>query len=174
MTDLPSDNHPSPDLPSVEQVRADLPAILSRFRSGQTRAFSFGAGVPEAVVLTYDEFEDLGGESKFTVPIQVLEPAHLADRLSAVVAAARTDTGTPTIWGEAGEPEAVILSTTQYRHLRGDDQPPPGVIDDPTKRTYATEPLPDSRPFTVDQIAELMGPEAVADLEEIRREGDNP
>lgn len=54
-------------MPSVDDVRADLPAILTRFRAGQTRAFSLGAGVPEAVVLTYDEFEDLGGESKVVV-----------------------------------------------------------------------------------------------------------
>ncbi len=161
-------------LPSVDDVRADLTAILTRFRVGQTRAFSFGAGVPEAVVLTYDEFEDLGGESKFDVPAVVLEPAQLAGRLDAVVGAARTGDGEPVVWGESGEPEAVVLSATQYRHLRGDDQPPAGVVDDPTVRTYATEPLPGSREITVDEIARLMGPDAVADLEEIRREGDNP
>jgi hypothetical protein len=53
--------------------------------------------------------------------------------------------GSPVVWGE---PEAVVLSTMQYRQLRGDDEPPPGVVDDQTKRTYATEPLPDSRPFS--------------------------
>jgi hypothetical protein len=44
------------------------------------------------------------------------------------------------------------------------------VVDDPTKRTYSTEPLPDSRPFSLDEIAALMGPEAVQDLEDLRRE----
>jgi len=47
-------------LPSVDDVRADLPAVLARFRAGRTHAFSFGAREPEAVMLTYDEFEDLG------------------------------------------------------------------------------------------------------------------
>jgi PHD/YefM family antitoxin component YafN of YafNO toxin-antitoxin module len=162
------------DLPSIDDVRADLPSILTRFRAGQTRAFSFGAGVPEAVVLTYDEFEDLGGEAKFAVGDEVVGPGQLAARLSAVVGAARAGAGAPVVWGESGEPEAVVLSVAQYRHLRGDDEPPAGVIDDPTVRTYATEPLPDSRPFNLDEIAELMGPESVAELEEIRREGDNP
>ncbi|MFI6679554.1 hypothetical protein [Kribbella sp. NPDC050470] len=160
-------------LPSVDDIRADLPAVLARFRAGRTRAFSFGAGVPEAVLLTYDEFEDLGGESKFTLASEVLEPTQLAQRLPAVVEAARAGSGAPVIWGEAGEPEAVVLSTSQYRHLRGDDEPPPGVADDPTAPAYPTQPLPTSRPMSVDEIAALMGPEAVRDLEEIRREGDN-
>ncbi len=161
-------------LPSVDDIRADLPAVLARFRAGRTRAFSFGAGVPEAVLLTYDEFEDLGGESKFAVGAEVLEPDALAEQLAAVVAAARAGSGAPVVWGEAGEPEAVVLSTSQYRQLRGDDEPPAGVVDDPTVRTYATQPLPDSRPLNLDEIAELMGPEAVQDLEEIRREGNEP
>lgn len=160
-------------LPSVDDIRADLPAVLARFRAGRTHAFSFGAGVPEAVLLTYEEFEDLGGKSKYTVPAEILEPTQLAERLPAVVEAARTGTGDPVVWGDAGEPEAVVLSTSQYRHLRGDDDPPPGAGDDPTTRTYATEPIPTSRPMSVDEIAALMGPEAVRDLEEIRREGDN-
>lgn len=65
-------------------------------------------------------------------------------------------------------PEAVVLSTSQYRILRGDDEPPAGVVDDPTKHTYNTEPLPDSRPFSLDEIAALMGPEAVQDLKDLR------
>jgi hypothetical protein len=157
-------------LPSVDDVRADLPAILERFRAGRTRAFSFGAGVPEAVVLTYDEFEDLGGEAKFAVGDDVLEPTQLAARLAAVVGAARAGRGDPVVWGVAGEPEAVVLSTTQYRVLRGDDEPPAGVVDDPTVRTYATEPLPDSRPLDLDEWAARMGPDTQQILEELRQD----
>ncbi|WP_433167528.1 hypothetical protein [Kribbella sp. CA-247076] len=160
-------------LPSVDDIRADLPAVLARFRAGRTRAFSFGAGVPEAVLLTYDEFEDLGGETKFTVGATVLEPAALAERLPAVMAAARAGSGDPVVWGESGEPEAVILSTAQYRHLRGDDDPPPGITDDPTVRPYTTQPMPDSRPLNLDEWAASMGPETQQILEELRRE-DNP
>jgi PHD/YefM family antitoxin component YafN of YafNO toxin-antitoxin module len=162
-------------LPSVDDIRADLPSILERFRAGRTRAFSFGAGVPEAVLLTYDEFEDLGGESKFTVGAEVLEPADLAALLVAVVDAARAGSGDPVVWGEFGEPEAVVLSTSQYRQLRGDDEPPAGVTDDPTVRTYATQPQPDSRPLNLDEWAAAMGPETQQILEELRREdSDNP
>ena len=163
------------DLPSVADVRADLSAILTRFRAGQTRAFSFGAGVPEAVVLTYDEFEDLGGESKFVVGAEVLEPGRLAGELAAVVAAARAGDGAPVVWGESGVPEAVVLSVAQYRQLRGDDEPPAGVVDDPTVRTYTTQPLPDSRPMDLEEWAARMGPDTQQILEEIRREdGKNP
>lgn len=157
-------------LPSVDDIRTDLAGVLERFRAGRTRAFSFGAGVPEAVILTYDEFEDLGGEAKFEIGDVVLEPAELADELPRLVDAARAGTGSPVVWGTEGEPEALVLSTAQYRQLRGDDEPPAGVVDDPTQRTYATEPLPDSRPFDLDEIAALMGSEAVQDLEDIRRD----
>jgi PHD/YefM family antitoxin component YafN of YafNO toxin-antitoxin module len=160
-------------LPSVDDIRADLPAVLAHFRAGHTRAFSFGAGVPEAVLLTYDEFEDLGGEAKFAVGADVLEPAELAAQLAAVVDAARAGIGEPIVWGEAGEPEAVVLSTSQYRQLRGDDEPPAGVVDDPTIRTYTTEPLPGSRPLNLDEWAAGMGPETQQILEELRREDDD-
>lgn len=155
---------------SLERFAADLPAVLARFRAGQTRAFSVGDGVPEAVVLTYDEFEDLGGEAKFSVGDEVVEPGALAARLPGLMAELRAGTAGATVWGEEGEPEAVLLSTADYRKLRGDDEPPPGVVDDPTQRTYTTEPLPDSVPMTMDEIAALMGPEAVEDLAQIRRE----
>lgn len=157
-------------LPSVDDIRADLPGVLAGFRAGRTRAFSFGAGVPEAVVCTYDEFEDLGGEVKFPVGDEVVEPSLLAVQLPGLMVGFRSGSGSPVVWGEAGEPEGVVLSTAQYRALRGDDEPPAGVADDPTQRTYSTEPLPDSKPYTLDEIAELMGPEAVKDLEDLRRE----
>jgi PHD/YefM family antitoxin component YafN of YafNO toxin-antitoxin module len=155
---------------SVAAFRADLPAVLDRFRAGQTRAFSFGDGVPEAVVLTYDEFEDLGGEAKFAVADEVLTAEVLAERLPEAMRAIRASQGDPVVWGTDGEPEAVVLSTADYRKLRGDDEPPPGVIDDPTQRTYVTEPLPDSRAMTMDEIAAVMGPEAVEELARLRRE----
>jgi hypothetical protein len=84
--------------------------------------------------------------------------------------AVRAGSGTPVVWGDDGEPEAVVMSTAQYRDLRGDDQPPAGVVDDPTVRTYATEPLPDSRPLDLDEWAARMGPETQELLEELRRE----
>ncbi|MFF1820267.1 hypothetical protein ACFVWG_23385 [Kribbella sp. NPDC058245] len=138
---------------SVQQVGAGLADVLGRFRAGRTRAFSFGDGVPEAVMLTYDEFEDLGGEHKFTVGDEVVAPGELAGGLGAIVAAVRRGDGVPVVWGEDGEPEAVVMSTAQYRELRGDDQPPAGVVDDPTVRVYATEPLPGSRPLDLDEWA---------------------
>jgi hypothetical protein len=73
------------------------------------------------------------------------------------------------VWGEEGEPEAVILSTAQYRQLRGDDEPPAGVVDDPTQRTYTTEPQPDSVPFSLDQWSE-GDPFTQQILDEIRAE----
>jgi hypothetical protein len=155
---------------SVEGIQGDLAGVLGRFREGRTRAFSFGDGVPEAVMLTYDEFEDLGGEGKFAVADEVVEPAVLARQLPRLMEAVRAGSGTPVVWGDDGEPEAVVMSTAQYRDLRGDDQPPAGVVDDPTVRTYATEPLPDSRPLDLDEWAARMGPETQELLEELRRE----
>ena len=152
--------------PSVAEVRSDLPTVLARFREGRTRAFSFGNGVPEAVMLTYDEFEDLDGLEKFPIPDEILEPKDLAEQLPTVVAGE----GPPVLWGEGGRPEAVVMSTAQYRDLRGDDHPPAGVIDDPTIRTYDTRPLPDSRTLDLDSWAAQMGPETQELLEELRRE----
>jgi hypothetical protein len=157
-------------LPTVDDIRRDLPAVLARFRGGATRAFSFGDGVPEAVLLTYDEFEDLGGEAKFDAGPSVLEPAQVAAELRRLLTAIRAGAApSPLVWGEEGEPEAVILSTAQYRQLRGDDEPPAGVVDDPTERTYTTEPQPDSVPFSLDQWAE-GDPFTQQILDEIRSE----
>jgi hypothetical protein len=160
----------------VDDVRRDVAGVLARFRRGRTMAFSFGdGGVPEAVLLTYDEFEDLGGESKFERRPGVVAAEVVGDELVSMVGAIRDGSFAPVVWGDGGEPEAVILSTSQYRQLRGDDEPPAGTIDDPTRRVYASEPLPTSRAMTLDEIAEMMGPEAVKDLEELRRADDeNP
>ncbi|ADB31549.1 hypothetical protein Kfla_2475 [Kribbella flavida DSM 17836] len=160
-------------LPSVAAVRADLPAVLTRFRTGDTHAFSFGDGVPEAVLLTYDEFEDLGGETKFAVGDEVLEPAALAAQLPALLTTLRAGSAIPVVWGTDGEPEAVLLSTSAYRTLRGDDEPPAGVPDDPTQRTYPTEPLPTSRPFDLDEFAE-GDPFTQELLREIRADRQSP
>lgn len=56
---------------SVGDLRSDLPGVLARFRAGQTFALSVGDGGPEAVMLTYDEFEDLDGEEKVELPDEV-------------------------------------------------------------------------------------------------------
>ncbi|HEY3562055.1 MAG TPA: hypothetical protein VGL05_31525 [Kribbella sp.] len=131
--------------------------------------------MPEAVVLTYDQFEELGGESKFERRPGVVAAEVVGDELGSMVDAIRDASFVPVVWGDGGEPEAVIMSTSQYRQLRGDDEPPAGTIDDPTRRVYASEPLPTSRAMTLDEIAEMMGPEAVKDLEDLRRADDeNP
>ncbi|TCC65602.1 hypothetical protein E0H73_01295 [Kribbella pittospori] len=137
----------------VDELRTDLAGVLVRFRRGRTRAFSFGDGEPEAVMLTYDEFEDLGGEAKFGSPGEAVDPGELAARLRRVVEAWRVGRGAPVVWGYDGQPEAVVMSTAQYRDLRGDDQPPVGVVDDPTVRAYASGPLPGSRPLDLDEWA---------------------
>ena len=134
-------------------------------------AFSFGdGGVPEAVLLTYDQFEDLGGESKFERRLGVVSAEVVGAELAEMVAAIRGGSFVPVVWGDGGEPEAVIMSTSQYRQLRGDDEPPAGTIDDPTRRVYASEPLPTSRAMTIDEIAAMMGPYSQQVLEEIRQE----
>jgi hypothetical protein len=89
-----------------------------------------------------------------------------------MVAAIRAGSFVPVVWGDNEQPEAVVMSTSQYRQLRGDDEPPPGTIDDPTRRVYASEPLPTSRVMTIDEIAEMMGPESVRELEALRRADD--
>ncbi|MGW6279925.1 hypothetical protein [Kribbella sp. NPDC055071] len=156
---------------SVEDVRRDVAGVLSRFRCGRTMAFSFGdAGVAEAVLLTYDQFEELGGELKFERRPEVVATETVAAELVSMVGAIRDEAFAPVVWGDGGEPEAVIMSTSQYRQLRGDDEPPLGTIDDPTRRVYASEPLPTSRAMTVDEIAEMMGPHSQQVLEEIRQE----
>lgn len=154
---------------SVDEVAGDLAGVLAAFRGRSTFPFSFGDGAPEAVMLTYDQFDDLGGESKFERHPGVLAPADVARDLPAMVGAIRSGAFAPVVWGDGDQPEAVIMSTAQYRELRGDDEPPEGVVDDPTQRTYASEPLPDSRSMSLDEIARMMGPEAVRDLEELRR-----
>jgi hypothetical protein len=40
--------------------------VLARIRDAQGRELPFGEAASEAVLLTHDEFEDLGGTGKFT------------------------------------------------------------------------------------------------------------
>lgn len=154
---------------SIAEVAADLEGVLAGFRSGRTFPFSFGDGTPEAVLLTYDQFEDLEGESKFERFAKVLAPQVMAAELVRMVEAIRSGSFAPVAFGDGGEPEAVVMSVAQYRELRGDDQPPPGVPDDPTQRTYASEPLPTSKPFDLDEWA-ADSPFTQKILEELRAE----
>src|SRR4051794_41527812 len=96
---------------SVDDVRSELAEVLARFRVGRTRAFSFGDGVPEAVMLTYDEFEDLGGEGKFSVADEVLEPRVLAERLAGGVGGVPGRGGAPLGWGGDGGTEEGVISS---------------------------------------------------------------
>jgi PHD/YefM family antitoxin component YafN of YafNO toxin-antitoxin module len=161
-------------IPSVEDIQRNPAAVLARFRDENSFAYSFGDnGTPEAVLLTYDEYEDLSGPQKFTPAGEVLIPDAIKRQLPAIIAAIRNGSFTqPVLWSDTAEPEAVIMSPQQYRQLRGDDEPPAGEIDDPTVRTYNTKPLPTSRAMTLDEFAAMMGPETQRVLEEIRREDD--
>jgi hypothetical protein len=155
---------------SVEELRDELPAVLERFRAGHGRAFSFGDGLPEAVVLTYEEFEEGDGVGRFPMTGGVVTPEVLAGRLREFVDAARSGARDVVLWGDDGQAEAVVMSAAQYRRLRGDHQPPAGVVDDPTRPVYVSEPLPTSRPLHLDEWAAEMGPETQAILEDLRRE----
>lgn len=159
------------EVPSVAEVAGDLPAVLRRFRSGTTFPFSFGDGRPEAVVLTYDEFEDLDGEQRIPRQPEVATVDDVAANLERMITEIRSGSFVPLVWSDGAEPQLMIMSTAQYRDLRGDDQPPEGVDDDPTQRTYVSAPLPTSRP---------LDPWAADDdytrriLDEIRAEKDVP
>jgi hypothetical protein len=104
-------------------------------------------------MLTYDEFDDLSGEEKFSIGQEVVAPETLVERLVEVIETLPSGHGAPVVWGEDGKPEAVVMSTAQYRDLRGDDHPPAGVVADPTVRIYTTEPLSSSRPLDLDEWA---------------------
>ncbi|GAB3919416.1 hypothetical protein GCM10011575_30390 [Microlunatus endophyticus] len=139
------------EVPTVAEVAGGLPAVLERFRSASTFPFSFGDSRPEAVVLTYDEFEELGGEQRIPRRARVGSVDEVASDLEQMVAEIRAGSFLPVVWGDGDEPRLMIMSTAQYRDLRGDDHPPEGVDDDPTKRTYVSQPLPTSRPFDAEK-----------------------
>ena len=143
------------ELSTVDDAAVALTAIAEGFHDGGTHPFAFGDnGVPEAVITTYEQYSDLRGEEKLGRNPRSLTTADLGRRLPELVEAIRHNTfGAPVFCADGSTPELVILSTSQYRMLRGDDEPPPGTPDDPTERTYATRPLPDSRPFDLDRWA---------------------
>lgn len=109
---------------SVAEIAADLPAVVHRFRSACTRAFTFGDGRPEAVVLTYDEFEDLGGERRIRRRRQILESSEVAADLANMITEIRAGTYRPVVWTDGDEPELMIMSIGQYRDLCREDALP--------------------------------------------------
>ena len=159
------------EVPAVAEIARDLPAVLRRLRSGSTFPFSFGDGRPEAVVLTYDEFEDLDGESRIPHQPDVATIEQVASELERMIVEIRSGSFIPMVWTDGAEPRLMIMSSAQYRDLRGDDHPPEGVDDDPTKRTYVSAPLPTSRPLDPweadDEYTQRI-------LDEIRAEKDVP
>ncbi|WP_134131371.1 hypothetical protein [Kribbella pratensis] len=162
---------PYSDLPSVADVAADIAGVMERFTHGETHAFAFGdGGVPEAVIASYDQYDDLGGADTLGKYRTVVGPEVLGRQLPEMVEAIRRGTfGPPVLAGTGTDPLLVVMSTQQYRTMRGDDEPPPGVIDDPTVRTYDSTPTPGSTPFSVEEWAK-DDPFTQQMLEEIRQE----
>ncbi|MBP2350036.1 hypothetical protein JOF29_001119 [Kribbella aluminosa] len=160
-----------PDLRSVADVAADIAGVVQRMTHGETHAFAFGdGGVPEAVIASYDQYDDLSGDETFGKYRDVVAPEVLVRQLPEMVEAIRRGTfGPPVLVGSGAEPVLVVMSTQQYRTLRGDDEPPPGVLDDPTVRSYASAPTPGSKPFSLDEWAK-DDPFTQQMLDEIRQE----
>jgi hypothetical protein len=162
---------PYPDLPSVAAVADDIAGVVERFTHGDTHAFAFGdGGVPEAVIASYDQYDDLRGEDTLGQYRTVVAPEVLVRQLPEMVEAIRRGAfGPPVLVGSDTEPVLVVMSTQQYRALRGDDQPPAGVVDDPTVRSYDSTPTPGSTPFSLDEWAK-DDPFTQQMLDEIRQE----
>ncbi len=162
---------PYAELPSVAEVADDIAGIAARFAQGETHAFAFGDdALPEAVVASYDQYDDLRGDETLGKQATVIAPEVLARELPEIVEAIRSGTfGPPVLVGRDGEPVLVVMSTQQYRTLRGDDEPPAGVVDDPTVRDYDSTPTPGSKPFSLDEWAK-DDPFTQQILEEIRQE----
>jgi hypothetical protein len=162
---------PYPDLPSVAAVADDIAGLIERLTHGETHSFAFGdGGVPEAIIASYDQYDDLGGEETLGRYQTVVAPEVLARQLPEMVEAIRRGAfGAPVLVGSDAEPVLVVMSTQQYRALRGDDEPPPGVIDDPTVRSYDSAPTQGSTPFSLDEWAK-DDPFTQQVLDEIRQE----
>jgi hypothetical protein len=76
-------------------------AIVDGFKNGRTHAFSFGDGVPEAVIVSHDQYDDLGGEEKLGRYPSVLTPETVGRQLPEMVEAIRRGTfGPPVLCGE--------------------------------------------------------------------------
>jgi hypothetical protein len=162
-----------PDLLSVADVAGDISGVVERMRHGQSHSFAFGdGGVPEAVIASYDQYDDLRGGGTLGRYWEVVAPEVLARQLPEMVEAIRRGTfGPPVLVGAGGDPVLVVMSTRQYREMRGDDEPAPGVLDDPTARTYDSSPTPGSKPFDLDEWAK-DDPFTQQMLDEIRQERD--
>lgn len=162
---------PYAEMPSVADVAGDVAGVVERFAQGETHAFAFGdGGIPEAVVASYDQYDDLRGEDTLGKPETVVASDVLGRDLPEIVEAIRRGTfGLPVLVGRDGEPVLVVMSTQQYRVLRGDDEPPAGVVDDPTVRSYNSTPAPGSKPFSLDGWAK-DDPFTQQMLDEIRQE----
>ncbi|WP_157979744.1 hypothetical protein [Kribbella monticola] len=158
-------------LPSVADVAGDIGGVVERLARGETHSFAFGdGGVPEAVIASYDQYDDLRGEESLGRFEAVVPPEELARQLPEMVEAIRRGTfGPPVLAGSDAEPVLVVMSTQQYRTMRGDDEPPPGVLDDPTVRSYDSAPTPGSKPFSMEEWAK-DDPFTQQMLEEIRQE----
>lgn len=109
---------------SVAEIAADLPGVVQRFRSACTHAFAFGDGRPEAVVLTYDEFEYLGGERRIRRRRQILESGEIAADLANMITEIRAGSYRPVVWTDGDEPQLVIMSIGQYQDLCREDALP--------------------------------------------------
>ncbi|MFD7160174.1 AAA family ATPase [Kribbella sp. NPDC059898] len=144
----------TPELRSVAEVAADIAGVVRRMTNGETHAFAFGdGGVPEAVIASYGQYDDLDGDETLGRRPGVVAPDVLGRQLPELVEAIRRGTfGQPMLVG-IGDPVLVVMSTQQYRTLRGDDEPPAGVVDDPTVRSYDSMPTPGSKPFSLQEWA---------------------
>ncbi|HEY3001137.1 MAG TPA: hypothetical protein VGJ44_02205 [Kribbellaceae bacterium] len=142
----------------IEVVQADPEQVLERFRVEGRLPFSFGAeGRPDAVMLSHDEFVALDGYAKFEVP-GFTDPVSIREHLAAEIADMVSGRlgPVPIPWGEE-TPEAVAMTAAQYRELRGDDDPPAGVEDDPAVRSYDVAPVETSTAVTVDELGDRYG-----------------
>ena len=89
---------PDSDLPSVAAVAADIAGVIGRFTHGETHAFAFGdGGVPEAVIASYDQYDDLGGDDTLGKYRTVVAPEVLGRQLPEMVEAIRRGTFGPPV-----------------------------------------------------------------------------
>ncbi|HET6738045.1 MAG TPA: hypothetical protein VFH76_03900 [Kribbella sp.] len=64
-----------PDLPSAADVAHDIAGVVERLAHGETHAFAFGDdGVPEAVIASYDQYDDGAGGDPVLVVMSTRVP----------------------------------------------------------------------------------------------------